>query len=117
MPGGIAPETARTARAVIDETGFTGKVDLVAVERSEPELAAIQHAMEAVLREVNAGAPVTVDAVAHVPTGTIDVDRPKDAELTPAQTQSWTRYGPAMACFCAPASRPAGSCSRRLPRP
>ncbi len=82
--GEIAPETARQARAAIDETGFAGKVDLVAVEH---DLVSLQHEMESLLQSINADAPVTIDAVAHLPTGTIEVDRPKDTELTPAQAR------------------------------
>ncbi len=85
--GGVAPGTARTAPAVLDETGFAGKVDLVAIERSERELVAIQHEMESVLQAINAGAPASIDALADVRAGTIDLERPKDTELTPAQAR------------------------------
>jgi hypothetical protein len=88
---GKIPEDLRSeASAAIAASDLSDRVDLVATTRRESELVGLQHRFERELIGVNEGAPITIDAVANVVTGKVDLFVPSSAERTAAQSE-WVR--------------------------
>jgi hypothetical protein len=69
----------------------------VSATRRESELVDLQHGLERELIGINEGAPITIDAVANVVTGKVDLFVPSSRERTDAQSEfvreALDRYG------------------------
>jgi hypothetical protein len=98
---GTLPEHRTTqARAAIRDAGLAGKVDVVAVPHSEQALRDLQLRIEHELLNVNRNAEITIDAVADVRVGVVDVFTPAVSQLTDAQAKflrtARERFGPTL---------------------
>lgn len=107
--GPVADRVIATAWAVIAEAGLDGKADLVKREHSLKELEAVQHRMETELARLNPASPMvrgvpqrvkSIDAIADVRAGVVEVWVPRRDELTDEQAAFVWRaledYGPAV---------------------
>lgn len=90
----------RAAARAAAQAGLEGRVDLVAVARSDAQLRDLQRSLDRELRVVNCGAADPIDAVPDAERGVVEILTPSRADRTAAQrrflTEAPRRYGDAI---------------------